>query len=42
MQKMQQVMQNPALLSTYMQQDPRIKKAFEVLSGDFTPPPGSF
>lgn len=34
MQKMQACLQNPALLSVYMQQDPRIKKAFDVISQD--------
>lgn len=34
MQKMQMCMQNPALLQTFIQQDPRIAKAFDIISQD--------
>jgi hypothetical protein len=34
MQKVQMVMQNPAAAQVLIQQDPQLKKAFEVLSSD--------
>lgn len=34
MQKVQMVMQNPAAAQALIQQDPQLKKAFEVLSSD--------
>jgi len=37
MQKLQVIMQNPASALTEMQKDPRLQKAFEVLSRDFNP-----
>lgn len=37
LKKIQLCMQNPAMLNVFMQQDPKIKKAFEVLSKDTNP-----
>lgn len=37
MQKLQTIMQNPALAQVYMQQDPRLQKVFEVLSQETSP-----
>jgi stress-induced-phosphoprotein 1 len=37
MQKLQGIMQNPQLASVYMQQDPRLKKVFDVLSQESSP-----
>lgn len=37
MQKLQAIMQNPALAQVYMQQDPRLQKVFEVLSQQSSP-----
>jgi hypothetical protein len=34
MQKVQMIMQNPAAAQILIQQDPKLKKAFEVLSSD--------
>jgi hypothetical protein len=34
MQKVQLIMSNPAAAQTLIQQDPKLKKAFEVLSSD--------
>jgi hypothetical protein len=37
MQKIQAIMQNPQLASAYLQQDPRLQKAFDVLSSETNP-----
>lgn len=36
MQKVQLIMQNPAAASVLIQQDPQLKKAFEILTSDTT------
>jgi hypothetical protein len=37
MGKLQAIMQNPQLAQVYMQQDPRLKKVFDVLAQDTNP-----